>query len=73
MNCKELALAGTAALCLPEKFNRPRLRRKLAAEYLEARWGHTRCAKHARKMGVCRRRSSVSAFEQDAALFGCMP
>jgi hypothetical protein len=37
----ELASAGAGELCLPEKFNRPRLRRKLAAEYLELRWGIT--------------------------------
>ena len=35
----QLASAGTEELCLPEKFNRPRLRRKDAAEYLELRWG----------------------------------
>jgi hypothetical protein len=35
----ELASARTGELCLPEKFNRPRLRRVIAAEYLELRWG----------------------------------
>jgi hypothetical protein len=35
------ASAGTGELCLPDKFNRPRLRRKIAAEYLELRWGIT--------------------------------
>jgi hypothetical protein len=38
---KEPALAGMAELCLPDKFNRPRLRRRLASEYLELRWGIT--------------------------------
>ena len=36
---EKLASARTGELCLPEKFNRPRLRRKDAAEYLELRWG----------------------------------
>jgi hypothetical protein len=38
---EQLALAGTGELSLPDKFNRPRLRRKIAAEYLELRWGIT--------------------------------
>lgn len=33
------ASAGTGELCLPQKFNRPRLRRHVAAEYLLQRWG----------------------------------
>jgi hypothetical protein len=38
-DAEKLASARTGELCLPEKFNRPRLRRKDAAEYLELRWG----------------------------------
>jgi hypothetical protein len=38
---EELAPAAAGKLRLPEKFNRPRLRRKFAAEYLELRWGIT--------------------------------
>jgi hypothetical protein len=41
MNGTQPALAGTDAACLPEKFNRPRLRRQIAVEYLELRWGIT--------------------------------
>jgi hypothetical protein len=41
MNGAEPATAGTEVACLPEKFNRPRLRRVVAAEYLEMRWGIT--------------------------------
>ncbi|WP_247364311.1 hypothetical protein [Bradyrhizobium sp. 156] len=37
----EPASAGTADVCLPDRLNRPRLRRSLAAEYLELRWGIT--------------------------------
>jgi hypothetical protein len=37
----EPAFAGAKELFLPEKFKRPRLRRKIAAEYLELRWGIT--------------------------------
>jgi len=33
------ASAGTRDVCLPETLKRPRLRRSLAAEYLELRWG----------------------------------
>ncbi len=40
-DAERLASARTGELCLPEKFNRPRLRRKVAAEYLELRWGIT--------------------------------
>jgi hypothetical protein len=37
----ELASGEDGNLRLPDRFNRPRLRRKLAAEYLEVRWGIT--------------------------------
>jgi hypothetical protein len=35
------ASAETGGVTLPEKFKRPRLRRQIAVEYLEMRWGIT--------------------------------
>jgi hypothetical protein len=68
-DAEKLASARTGELCLPEKFNRPRLRRKDAAEYLELRWGIKIAPSTFGEMGLYRWRPQVPAHEPNTPLF----